>query len=150
MKKIENFSIEKTTEKAYLIKLDSELFWFAISKVEINNNVLEMTEETFNSKVKVENNDSKIKVITNIEDYSVSSFKIYLKIKNADYETNKFLFFPKSKVTEFTENYLIVPKWIYDKSVKEVLEKECEFYNNKYSKSITPEDYKILTEVEAL
>jgi len=150
MKKIENYSIEKETEKAYLIKLESDLFWFAKSKVEINNNVLEMTEETFNSKVKIEKDVSNIKIITPVEDYSVSSFKIYLKIKHAEYESEKFVFFPKSQVSEFTENHLIIPKWIYDKSVQGVLEKECEFFNKKYEKNITPDDYEILTEIENL
>jgi hypothetical protein len=150
MKQIKDYSVEKETEKAYLIKINNDLFWFAKSKVIIENGILEMTEEIFNNKTKLESNESMIIINTLVEDYSESSFKIILKIKKEEYQAEKFMFLPKSKIKEFTENSLTLPKWVYDRSLKEILKKECEFYNEKYTKEIEPDDYEVLTEVVEL
>lgn len=150
MKEIKEFKIAKETPKAYLIEIENKSFWFPKSKVKIENNVLSMEEDLFEKNTKSEIVEDKIKVFETLEDYSENSFKAILKIKKDDYEAEKFMFFPKSKILEHTEEFYILPKWIFEKTTEEILEKECNYFNEKYSESITTHDYEIITEFEEI
>ena len=77
-------------------------------------------------------------------------YKLNVPIEKGTYKTEKFVFVPKSKVTEIKSDSVIFPKWIWDKSLEEILNKEVEYYNKTYEEQITTNDYDINTDVVEL
>ena len=109
-----------------------------------------MSDDIYDQNTKEEVKESLIKIISSVENYSENSFKIILKIKKDDYKANKFMFFPKSKVTEHTDDFIILPKWIYEKSLNEMLEKESNFFKDKYKENVNIDEYEVLTETREM
>lgn len=145
--KITDYKIVRETEKALLIEIDKKNYWFPKSKITIEKDCIEMDKLFYETVLKEEIKEALVKVIAEAEDYSEKVFKINLKIKKDAYEAEKFVFIPKSKITELNDEFLIFPKWIWDKSIEEILDKEVEYFNKTYEEQITTNDYEIITEV---
>ena len=134
--KITDFKIVKETEKAILLEIENKTFWFPKS----------FYEDTIKKEVK----EAQVQVFLLPEDYSEKVYKLNVPIEKGTYKTEKFIFVPKSKVTEIKSDSVIFPKWIWDKSLEEILNQEVEYYNKTYEEQITTNDYNINTDVVEL
>lgn len=145
--KITDFKIVKETEKAVLLEIESKTFWFPKSKINVSPDSIEMGKTFFEDTTKNEVKEKQVQVFLVAENYSDKVYKLIIPIEKGTYKVEKFIFIPKSKVKELKEDSVIFPKWIWEKSLNEVLVKEVEFYNSKYDDKITSEDYKINIDV---
>lgn len=155
--KIEKFQILKETEKAYLMKIgeDQKEAWIPKSKIELDSTdgskaSFFQIEKSYFEKIEYLKPGPNLKIFKACENYNENVYKMDLEIEKGTYKATKFMFFQKTKVVETTENHIIVPKWIWEKSIKELLEKECEYFNEKYQENIKPEEYNVLVDVEEL
>lgn len=148
--KITDFKIVKETEKAILLEIENKTFWFPKSKINVSDNSIEMEKTFFDDTTKKEVKEAQVQVFLLPEDYSEKVYKLNVPIEKGTYKTEKFVFVPKSKVTEIKSDSVIFPKWIWDKSLEEILNKEVEYYNKTYEEQITTNDYDINTDVVEL
>lgn len=148
--KITDFKIVKETEKAILLEIENKTFWFPKSKINVSDDSIEMEKTFFDDTTKKEVKEAQVQVFLLPEDYSKKVYKLNVPIEKGTYKTEKFVFVPKSKVTEIKSDSVIFPKWIWDKSLEEILNKEVEYYNKTYEEQITTNDYVINTDVVEL
>lgn len=148
--KITDFKIVKETEKAILLEIENKTFWFPKSKINVSDDSIEMEKTFFDDTTKKEVKEAQVQVFLLPEDYSEKVYKLNVPIEKGTYKTEKFVFVPKSKVTEIKSDSVIFPKWIWDKSLEEILNKEVEYYNKTYEEQITTNDYVINTDVVEL
>ena len=148
--KITDFKIVKETEKAILLEIENKTFWFPKSKINVSDDSIEMEKTFFDDTTKKEVKEAQVQVFLLPEDYSEKVYKLNVPIEKGTYKTEKFVFVPKSKVTEIKSDSVIFPKWIWDKSLEEILNKEVEYYNKTYEEQITTNDYDINTDVVEL
>lgn len=148
--KITDFKIVKETEKAILLEIENKTFWFPKSKINVSDDSIEMGKTFFDDTTKKEVKEAQVQVFLLPEDYSEKVYKLNVPIEKGTYKTEKFVFVPKSKVTEIKSDSVIFPKWIWDKSLEEILNKEVEYYNKTYEEQITTNDYDINTDVVEL
>ena len=148
--KITDFKIVKETEKAILLEIENKTFWFPKSKINVSDDSIEMEKTFFDDTTKKEVKEAQVQVFLLPEDYSEKVYKLNVPIEKGTYKTEKFVFVPKSKVTELKSDSVIFPKWIWDKSLEEILNKEVEYYNKTYEEQITTNDYDINTDVVEL
>lgn len=148
--KITDFKIVKETEKAILLEIENKTFWFPKSKINVSDDSIEMEKTFFDDTTKKEVKEAQVQVFLLPEDYSEKVYKLNVPIEKGTYKTEKFVFVPKSKVTEIKSDSVIFPKWIWDKSLEEILNKEVEYYNKTYEEQITTKDYDINTDVVEL
>ena len=148
--KITDFKIVKETEKAILLEIENKTFWFPKSKINVSDDSIEMEKTFFDDTTKKEVKEAQVQVFLLPEDYSEKVYKLNVPIEKGTYKTEKFVFVPKSKVTEIKSDSVIFPKWIWDKSLEEILNKEVEYYNKTYEEQITKNDYDINTDVVEL
>lgn len=148
--KITDFKIVKETEKAILLEIENKTFWFPKSKINVSDDSIEMEKTFFDDTTKKEVKEAQVQVFLLPEDYSEKVYKLNVPIEIGTYKTEKFVFVPKSKVTEIKSDSVIFPKWIWDKSLEEILNKEVEYYNKTYEEQITTNDYDINTDVVEL
>ena len=148
--KITDFKIVKETEKAILLEIENKTFWFPKSKINVSDDSIEMEKTFFDDTTKKEVKEAQVQVFLLPEDYSEKVYKLNVLIEKGTYKTEKFVFVPKSKVTEIKSDSVIFPKWIWDKSLEEILNKEVEYYNKTYEEQITTNDYDINTDVVEL
>ena len=148
--KITDFKIVKETEKAILLEIENKTFWFPKSKINVSDDSIEMGKTFFDDTSKKEVKEAQVQVFLLPEDYSEKVYKLNVPIEKGTYKTEKFVFVPKSKVTEIKSDSVIFPKWIWDKSLEEILNKEVEYYNKTYEEQITTNDYDINTDVVEL
>lgn len=145
--KITDFKIVKETEKAILLEIENKKFWFSLSKITVSADSIEMEKTFFENTTKNEVKEKQVQVFLIAENYSDKVYKLIIPIEKGTYKAEKFIFIPKSKVKEIKEDSVIFPKWIWEKSINEVLEKEVEFYNSKYDEKINTTDYVINIDV---
>lgn len=145
--KITDFKIVKETEKAILLEIENKTFWFPKSKISVNADSIEIEKTIYDEITNKEVVEKQVQVFLKVEDYTEKVYKLILPIEKGTYKTEKFVFIPKSKVKELKDDSVIFPKWIWEKSINEVLEKEVEFYNSKYDEKISTSDYKINIDV---
>ena len=148
--KITDFKIVKETEKAILLEIENKTFWFPKSKINVSDDSIEMEKTFFDDTTKKEVKEAQVQVFLLPEDYSEKVYKLNVPIEKGTYKTEKFIFVPKSKVTEIKSDSVIFPKWIWDKSLEEILNQEVEYYNKTYEEQITTNDYEINTDVVEL
>lgn len=148
--KITNYKQIKETEKALLLEIENKNFWFPKSKITVNKDFIEMDRTFYEDTTKNEVKEAQVQVFLLPEDYSEKVYKLNVPIEKGTYKTEKFIFVPKSKVSEVKNDSIIFPKWIWEKSLEEILEKEVEYYNNKYEEKITTNDYEINIDVVQL
>lgn len=148
--KITDYKKITETDKALLLEIENKNFWFAKSKVTINKDFIEMNKTFYDDTIKKEIKEAQIQVYLLPEDYSEKVYKFNVSIEKGTYKTIKFIFVPKSKVSELKDDSIIFPKWIWKKSIEEILNKEVDYYNNTYEDKITKEDYKINVDVVEL
>ena len=148
--KITDFKIVKETEKAILLEIENKTFWFPKSKINVSDDSIEMEKTFFDDTTKKEVKEAQVQVFLLPEDYSEKVYKLNVPIEKGTYKTEKFVFVPKSKITEIKSDSVIFPKWIWDKSLEEILNKEVEYYNKTYEEQITTNDYDINTDVVEL
>lgn len=147
---ITDYKIIKETEKAILLDIENKPFWFPKSKITVSDNSIEMDQTYFEDTTQKEVQEVQVQVFLVPEDYSEKVYKLNIPIEKGTYKTEKFVFIPKSKVVEIKDDSVIFPKWIWDKSVKDILDKEVEYYNKTYEENITSNDYIIKTDVVEL
>lgn len=145
--KITDFKIVKETEKAILLEIENKTFWFPKSKISVNADSIEIEKTIYDEITNKEVVEKQVQVFLKVEDYSEKVYKLILPIEKGTYKAEKFVFIPKSKVKELKDDSVIFPKWIWEKSINEVLEKEVDFYNSKYDEKISTTDYKINIDV---
>ncbi|WP_134344394.1 hypothetical protein [Flavobacterium psychrophilum] len=148
--KITNYNIIKKTEKALLLEIEGKKYWFQLSKIDIKKDYIEIPQDIYDNAMTNEVKVDCVKIFASFEDYSEKVFKLIVQIKKETYEADKFIFVPKATVVENASDYVVFPKWIWDKSINEILEKEVSFFNDKYSENCTINDYEILTEFEEI
>ena len=148
--KITNYKKIKETDKAILFEIENKSFWFPKSKITVNSDSIEMEKTFYEDTIKNEVKEKQVQVFLLPEDYSEKVYKLNVPIEKGTYKTEKFIFIPKSKVTEIKSDSVIFPKWIWDKSLEEILKKEVEYYNKTYEEQITTNDYDINTDVVEL
>ncbi|MFK7102217.1 hypothetical protein V3471_14705 [Flavobacterium oreochromis] len=147
---IEKFEIKKETEKALLIQTEDKLCWMPKSKINIGASSFFIDEEFYNKLEDITDKQSVkfIKFHTKNENYNSNTLKVFLKIKREDYEIEKFMFLPLSQIKEITDDFIIIPEWIYDNSKNAIIEKEINFVKEKYNKLVSFMDYEILNIIE--
>jgi hypothetical protein len=145
--KITDFKIIRETAKAILLEIEKKEYWFALSKIKISSDCIEMDQAFFDIATKKEIDSKKVQVFLIPENYTDKVYKLIVPIEKGTYKTEKFVFIPKSQVQELKKDSVIFPKWIWEKSVNEILEKEVEYFNSKYEERITTSDYKITVDV---
>ena len=148
--KITDFKIVKENKKAILLEIENKTFWFPKSKINVSDDSIEMEKTFFDDTTKKEVKEAQVQVFLLPEDYSEKVYKLNVPIEKGTYKTEKFVFVPKSKVTEIKSDSVIFPKWIWDKSLEEILNNEVEYYNKTYEEQITTNDYDINTDVVEL
>lgn len=148
--KITDYKQIKETEKALLLEIENKNFWFPKSKVTVNKDFIEMDRTFYEDTTKKEVKEAQVQVFLLPEDYSEKVYKLNVPIEKGTYKTEKFVFVPKSKVNEIKSDSVIFPKWIWDKSLEDILNQEVEYYNKTYEDQITTEDYEINVDVVEL
>ena len=148
--KITDYKQIKETDKALLLEIENKNLWFPKSKVIVNKDFIEMDRSFYEDTIKKEVKEAQVQVFLLPEDYSEKVYKLNVPIEKGTYKTEKFVFVPKSKVTEIKSDSVIFPKWIWDKSLEEILNQEVEYYNKTYEEQITTNDYEINTDVVEL
>lgn len=143
---------EKITEtpKAILLKIEEKNYWFPKSKISLSGNIVEIEKEFFEKSTAIEIKEELVEIFLNFEDYSDKVYKLIVPIKKDTYEAEKFIFIPKSKVKELKVESAIIPKWIWEKSLEDMLDKEVEYFNKTYDDDITTNDYEIIVDVVEL
>ena len=143
---------EKITEtpKAFLLKIDEKNYWFPKSKIILSGKTVEMEKEFFEKSTATEIKEELVEIFLSFEDYSDKVYKLIVPIKKDTYEAEKFIFIPKSKVKELKLESAIIPKWIWEKSIEDMLDKEVEYFNKTYDDDITTNDYEIIVDVVEL
>lgn len=81
-----------------------------------------------------------VQVFLIAEDYSEKSYKLIIPIERRNYKSEKFMFLPKSKVTDVKPDSIVLPKKLWENDINVILDKEVEFYNSKYDEKITKAD----------
>ena len=148
MVQIKNYKTIKETPKALLIEIDGKKYWFQLSKIEIKDDCIEIPKYIYEEAMEKEVKVACVKVFAPLEDYSEKVFKLVVGIKKEAYEAEKFVFVPKNTVVENLSDYVVFPKWIWEKSLEEILDKEVKYFNDKYNENCTTNDYEIITEFE--
>ncbi len=143
---------EKITEtpKAILLKIDEKNYWFPKSKITLSGDTVEMEKEFFEKTTEVDIKEELVEIFLTFEDYSEKVYKLIVPIKKDSFEAEKFIFIPKSRVKEIKKESAIVQKWVWERSVEEMLDKEVEYFNKTYDDDITTNDYEILVDVVEL
>lgn len=132
------------TPKAILVEIENSKYWFPLSKIEINSEVLEIDTKIFENKKFInENGLDSVKIFFKVEDYSEKVYKIVVKIKRENFESDKFIFIPKSQAETIEDDFLIVPKWVWDEKVNQIKKQEYEYYINNFEEKVCIEDYKV-------
>lgn len=161
-KKITNFSKEKETDKAILVKAifpelkEEKTFWLPKSKISINGKELFIDEEVYKSKLdEVQKPIEEKKVIIHSKQYDKEekATKLILEASFNDNDVELWVFIPNSKI-EFVESkndeyFVTVPEWVYKNAVKSSLEHQLEFYN-KNENIYSADDFTIKSKVEHL
>ncbi|POR17418.1 hypothetical protein BWK57_14145 [Flavobacterium columnare] len=149
---IKNFEIKKETEKAYLIETEDKLSWIPKSKINMGNSSFFIDEELYNKLEDIREKQKVrfIKFFTKSEKYNENTIKCFLSLKIEDYEMEKFMFLPISQIKEQTEEYIIIPEWIFHNSKNSIIEKEIDYVKEKYNKMVSFPDYEILSILEVI
>lgn len=133
----------KETEKAMLLKIEEKNYWFPKSKINIIEDNIEIDKILFQEIISKETVNKLVEVYLKAEDYSEKVFKLILNITRENYKSTKFIFIPKSQVVKINDESLILPLWLWQKSCKDILEKEVLYYNTNFENKINEDDYNI-------
>jgi hypothetical protein len=143
------------TANAILIKIENKDYWFKIKSIIIEKNKITLDKDVYKETMKnpVVKPTSKIFCKNGFYflkgEEEAKTYKLIIHIKSGEYEAEKFIFIPKTFVKESNENYIIVEKWIWDKALSELLDKEVIYNNDKFPDYLkTTNDYEILEEIE--
>lgn len=152
MKILENITIVKETEKAVLVnvfisEIDKELdFWLPKSKIEIKEESIEMEKDFWEEKLeelKTPIEEDSIFLYVNKYEELEKSYKLILSVSLNKINISPWAFVPKSQVieiTELTENEdwkfcFKIKKWIWDKTLENIIENQLEFFNKDREES---------------
>lgn len=152
MKILENITIVKETEKAVLVnvfisEIDKELdFWLPKSKIEIKEESIEMEKDFWEEKLeelKTPIEEDSIFLYVNKYEELEKSYKLILSVSLNKINISPWIFVPKSQVieiTELTENEdwkfcFKIKKWIWDKTLENIIENQLEFFNKDREES---------------
>lgn len=152
MKILENITIVKETEKAVLVnvfisEIDKELdFWLPKSKIEIKEESIEMGKDFWEEKLeelKTPIEEDSIFLYVNKYEELEKSYKLILSVSLNKINISPWIFVPKSQVieiTELTENEdwkfcFKIKKWIWDKTLENMIENQLEFFNKDREES---------------
>lgn len=152
MKILENITIVKETEKAVLVnvfisEIDKELdFWLPKSKIEIKEESIEMEKDFWEEKLeelKTPIEEDSIFLYVNKYEELEKSYKLILSVSLNKINISPWIFVPKSQVieiTELTENEdwkfcFKIKKWIWDKTLENMIENQLEFFNKDREES---------------
>jgi hypothetical protein len=152
MKTLETANVLKTTEKALLISVnENKSVWIPKSKF-ADAEKLSITEENYNTYALKEEEEVKfIEVFEKLEDYNEKSFKTGLRIScsNTDIGTReRFFFIPKSQVVVENEDSFVIPQWLFDTGVKNIIDNDIEYYagQDEKFKSLATRDFTVESE----
>lgn len=155
MKTLKKSEVGKTTEKAILVKGVNGEFWIPKSKF-ADAEKLQLTQEVYDSYASKEPQKEKfVEVFEILEDYNDNSCKTGLKVasKNEDIgERERFWFIPKSMIKERKENSFIVPEWVYESGVKNIITNDIAYFSgaDEKFKSLSERDFDVTSKVEVV
>lgn len=161
--KLQNFSIEKETDKAVLIKCfltetgKDESFWLPKSKIDLNTG--EITDDNFwNEKIqelKKPKEDPMVIIKSKAYEKGEKATKLIVDVEFNGKPIELFVWLPNSQIIDMNlknegedKLYLVTAKdWVWQNSYNKAIDYQLEFYNKdeiKFSHS----DFKLLSPVE--
>lgn len=150
MKKFNDFKIEKETQKAMLCETGDNNLFSSEPEWGASDPILNASRSSEGGCLKNEAKQNSGHTEVGLEDYAYSSFKICTFVERENFKMENYIPNPTSKNYDSNENLLLVPKWIYDKSLNYLWQKKMECCSQKYNKNIAPDIYKILREVNEI
>lgn len=131
LKIVNSVTLIKETEKAMLIsfvapEVGSEIkFWLPKSKAKLEFGDLSLSEEIYQEKI-IEyrmTNAKNIKLFVRTKEFE-KSFGFYVQVYEyvSEQSISRSVYIPKSVIVERTENYIVLPIWLWNKKKEEIID----------------------------
>lgn len=163
MKKLQNFTEEKRTEKAILISVQvaetgkKESFWLPLSKAEIKGTDISIDADFWETKLEELKNpkeDNRI-IYSSAYEKGEKATKLIIEVQFQEKVQELFLWIPNSKISDLQleegeegeKIYKVtVPNWIWESAYSDVITHQLEFWNKEEAR-FSADDFKVLSKV---